>query len=244
MRKSFPGKFYSALFILISSFAFTPPGFCAQIQPARANSALAEKGATLWQLITAGGFVVVLLGILSVIATAFVIYHYKYVKLGKLVPQEFVENLIFLLEKKEYEKAVSVCKQQPNIVSSIALQGLSRRTKGPAMIESAIQYEGKARLERLWQNLNYLSDIAALAPMLGLLGTIFGMIDAFHYFRAGSVHPGVLTQGLAKAMINTAFGLVIAVPCLAFYSYFRGKISHITSNAETAASEITQLLSK
>ena len=80
--------------------------------------------------------------------------------------------------------------------------------------------------------------------MLGLLGTIIGMIDAFNYFKLGTIHPVVLTQGLAKAMINTAFGLVIAVPCLAFYSYFRGKISTITSTAESVASEIVQLMAK
>lgn len=208
------------------------------------NHSLAEKGVTLWQLISSGGVVMIFLGLLSVTATAFIIYHYKYVRLQKLAPPDFIENLVFLLEKKEFEKAVSVCKQQENIISAVALKGLAKRTKGPAVVESAIQYEGKAQLERLWQNLNYLGDIAAVAPLLGLLGTILGMIDAFHYFHAGSVHPGVLTQGLAKAMINTACGLVIAVPSLVFYSYFRGRISRITSQTEAAASEIAQLLAK
>lgn len=215
--------------------------FAATTAPA---SNLTQKGITLWELLVSGGFMIVFLGILSIIGTALIIYHFKYIRLEKMVPQDFVENLFFLLEKKEFEKAVSVCKQQENIVSAIALKGLSKRSKGPAVVENAIQNEGKAQLEKLWQNLNYLSDVAALAPLMGLLGTILGMIDAFHYFKAGSVHPGVLTQGLAKAMINTAAGLVIAVPCLAFYSYFRGRISRITSSAEAAASEVSQLLAK
>ena len=94
------------------------------------------------------------------------------------------------------------------------------------------------------QNLTYLGDIATIAPMMGLLGTVFGMIQAFNFFQAGTVHPGVLTQGLAKAMVNTAFGLVIAVPCLFFYAYFRGRIGEITARAETAASEIVQSIAK
>ena len=96
----------------------------------------------------------------------------------------------------------------------------------------------------MWQNLNYLGDIAVIAPMMGLLGTILGMIDAFNFFKAGTLHPGLLTQGLAKAMINTAMGLIIAVPCLVFYSYFRGRLSTITANAETAAAEIIHTIAK
>ena len=175
---------------------------------------------------------------------ACVIYHFQNVSVNKLTPVDFTENLLFLLEKKEYEKAVSLCRQQENMISAIALKGLQRISRGKAIIEKAIQYEGRRRIEKLWQNLSYLGDLAVIAPMLGLLGTILGMIQAFNFFKAGTVHPGVLTQGLAKAMVNTAFGLIIAVPCMIFYSYFRGKVSTITSNAETAASEITATIAK
>ncbi len=203
-----------------------------------------SEASTLWELISSGGPSMIFLGLVSVAATALVIYHFKYVTTKKLTPPDFTENLLFLLEKKEYEKAVAICRQQENMISGIALKGLQKISRGKTVIEQAIQYEGKQRLEKMWQNLSYLGDIAVVAPMLGLLGTIFGMIDAFNFFKAGTVHPGVLTQGLAKAMVNTAFGLIIAVPALMFYSYFRGRLSTITSNAETAASEIVQTIAK
>ena len=196
------------------------------------------KAETAWNLIASGGPTVFFLCLLSVAALALIIYHFKHMRTERLVPEEFAENLLTLLEKKEYQKAVSICKQQDNLISAIALKGLSKISQGKTVAEMAIQYEGKARIERLWQNLTYLGDIAVIAPMLGLLGTILGMIDSFNFFKAGTIHPGLLTQGLAKAMINTALGLVVALPCLVFYSYFRGKISSITSRAETAASEI------
>ena len=204
----------------------------------------AEHGSTAWRLLVSGGPVILIMLGVSVAAVTSIIYHFKNVKPEKLTPREFTENLIALLEKKEYQKAVSVCKQQENMVSAIALKGLSKISQGKAVVESAIQYEGKARIEKMWQNLNYLGDIAVIAPMLGLLGTILGMIDAFNFFKAGTLHPGLLTQGLAKAMINTAMGLIIAVPCLIFYSYFRGRVSVITSNAETAAAEIMHTIAK
>ena len=213
-----------------------------------ANAAAAAKpageGMTLWSMVVSGGVSMIFLALVSVAATASVIYHFSYVRPEKLTPPDFTENLLFLLEKKEYEKAVAVCRQQENMISAIALKGLQKISRGKAVIEQAIQYEGKQRIERLWQNLSYLGDLAVIAPMLGLLGTILGMIQAFNFFKAGTVHPGVLTQGLAKAMVNTAFGLVIAVPCMIFYSYFRGKISTITSSAESAASEITTTIAK
>ena len=210
-----------------------------------ANAAPAPAAASsLLEMIASGGPSMVVLGLVSVAAVALVIYHFQYVTAKKLTPPDFVENLLFLLEKKEYEKAVAICRQQENMISAIALKGLQKISRGKVVIEQAIQYEGKKRLEKMWQNLSYLGDLAVVAPMLGLLGTIFGMIDAFNFFKAGTVHPGVLTQGLAKAMVNTAAGLIIAVPCLMFYSYFRGKLSTITSNAESAASEIIQTIAK
>ena len=209
-----------------------------------APAAAPGKAQTAWHLVASGGPVVFFLFLLSVAALASVIYHFQSVKEEVLVPRDFTENLLSLLERKEYQKAVSLCKQQENLVSAVALKGLSKISQGKAVAESAIQYEGKARIEKLWQNLTYMGDIAVIAPMLGLLGTILGMIESFNFFKAGTIHPGLLTQGLAKAMINTALGLVVAVPCLIFYSYFRGKISAITSKAEMAASEIAQAITK
>ena len=234
MRKFFARLFFN-FFVL--TFNFSLPVFAAE-------AGHADRAATLWQLIASGGISMIFLGILSVAATALVIYHFRSVSLEKLAPSDFIENILFLIEKKEFDKAITVCKQQENLVSSIALKGLQKHSKGKAVVEEAMQNEGKVRLGKIWQNLSYLGDIATIAPMMGLLGTIFGMIDAFNFFQAGTVHPGVLTQGLAKAMVNTAFGLIIAVPCLFFYSYFRGRISAITSRAETASSEISQMVAK
>ncbi|MBI2095774.1 MAG: MotA/TolQ/ExbB proton channel family protein [Candidatus Omnitrophica bacterium] len=212
-----------------------------------AQAAGPDKAMTLWELVKAGGSCMIFLGALSVLGTASVIYHFRIVTPERLVPREFSENLLFLLEKKEHAKALSVCRQQQdNLVAAIALKGLARLDRGKSVVEEAIQYEGKARIEKLWQNLSYLGDVAAVAPMLGLLGTILGMIEAFNYqaFRAGIIQPVSLAQGLAKAMITTAFGLIIAVPALVFYSYFRGRIGTITSSAERVSAEILHAIQK
>lgn len=211
---------------------------------AAAGPSNAQKGETLWQLIAAGGISMLFLGIMSVATVALAIYHFIYVRPEKIVPQDLTENVLSLLDRGEFEKAKQVCAQQPSLVSSIALKGIEKLPKGHAVVEDAIQHEGKARVERMWQNLTYLGDMAVIAPLVGLLGTIIGMIEAFSYFKAGSINPSVLTAGLAKALINTAAGLVIAVPALVFYSFFRGRLGVITSTAENVASEIAQIMTK
>ncbi len=234
-------KFYLFFSILLLVLFFGHPSFAAA-----PKSEGIEKAMTLWELIVAGGSCMIFLGAISVAAVASVIYHFKYVTPEKLTPGDFTENLLSLLEKKEHQKAISLCKTQENLISSVALKGLGKMSKGHSVMEEAIQHEGKARIEKIWQNLAYLGDMAVVAPMLGLLGTILGMIQAFNYqaFKAGIIRPVSLAQGLAKAMITTAFGLIIAVPILVFYSYFRGRISTITTNAERASSEILQTLKK
>ena len=204
----------------------------------------ASRSGTLWDIIVSGGVSMIFLAALSIAAIALVVYHFRSVVPGKVTPPDFIENLLFLLEKKEYEKAVAICRQQENLISAVALKGLQKMSKGKTVVEEAVQYEGKARIEGLWQNLTYLGDIAVVAPLLGLLGTILGIIEAFGYFKTGSIAPQVLTGGLAKAMVNTVFGLVIAVACLVFYAYFRGRLSLITTNAERASSEIVHALTK
>jgi biopolymer transport protein ExbB len=235
MSKHFRTAFFSFVVTVLS---------LAPAHAASAASSNAEKGSTLWQLIAAGGICMIFLGLMSVATVALAIYHFLYVRAEKLVPQELTENVLSLLDRREYEKAKQVCLQQPTLISAITLKGLEKAARGPVVVEDAIQHEGKARIERMWQNLTYLGDLAVISPMVGLLGTIIGMIEAFSYFKAGSINPSVLTQGLAKAMINTAAGLIIAVPALAFYSFFRGRLSSITSTAENAASEIAQVMTK
>ena len=232
-------KRFLTLFVLAATFTLYPA-----LSYAAKTAAEPSRTSTLWQLISSGGISMIFLAILSILAGALVIYHFIAVTPEKLVPAYFSENVLALVEKKEYEKAIMVCRQQENLISAIVLKGLQKVSKGKVVVEETMQNEGRLRFGQIWQNLSYLGDIAIVAPMLGLLGTVFGMIDAFNFFQAGSVHPGVLTQGLAKAMVNTAFGLIITVPSLIFYAYFRGRISHITATAESAAAEIAQAVAK
>src|SRR5262249_8098382 len=151
---------FIALGLAVAARAATPAA-------APAPGSIQDQATSLWQLLVAGGWCMILQGFLSVGAIALVIYHLKNIKVEKLVPPDFCENLFVLLEKKEYEKALSVSRQQENLVSAIAVSVLPRISRGkmtPAQIEAAVQVEGKSHVEKLWQNLTYLGDIAVVAP--------------------------------------------------------------------------------
>ena len=199
---------------------------------------------SLWDLIRAGGVNMIFLAFLSVVTGALIIHHFVNVTERKLLPRDFTENLLSLLERREYEKAASLCRQQPNLVADVAAAGLKKVHKGGQAVDDAVQNEGKRHIERVWQNLSYLGDATVVAPLLGLLGTIIGMIQAFSFFKAGTINPIVLTQGLAKAMVNTAFGLVIAVVGLCFYAYFRGRVTNLATRTEALATEMANSMKK
>ncbi len=246
MHKHFWVVFYSLILTGLGLAAFASGLYADKIGKYSPNPEMIDKGMTLWQLIVAGGSCMIFIGLLSVAGAAIIIYHFMHVRPDRLVPQDFVETLLSLLEKSEIEKAHNLCKQQPSLISEIIGAGLKKVSQGKAVVEEVIVHEGKIRIEKLWQNLSYLGDIAVIAPMIGLLGTVLGMIQAFNFvaFQAGIVKPVLLANGLAKAMITTAFGLIVAIPIMAFYAYLRGWISTITTTTERVASESIQLIGK
>jgi biopolymer transport protein ExbB len=106
--------------------------------------------------------------------------------------------------------------------------------------------EGRRRADNLWQRLSYLADIAAISPMVGLLGTVLGMIQAFNViaFQTGAVKPILLASGISKAMVTTAAGLIIAIPAMIFHSFFKGRIQDVIARLENISVELYHLLTE
>ena len=103
---------------------------------------------------------------------------------------------------------------------------------------------GRKEVATLWQNISYLADIATVAPMVGLLGTVLGMIQAFNViaFQTAVVKPILLAGGVSKAMVTTAGGLIVAIPIMIFYAYFRGKVQEISSIVESYLTDIIKIV--
>ena len=203
-----------------------------------------QETITLWQFIQAGGWAMLVLGALSVIALAIIVYDFMVIKVELLVPAEFTEDLVRKLEAYQLQEARSMCEKKSNIMAAIALTGLDRRTKGKLVMREAMENTAHKEVGKLWQSITYLGDIAVIAPLLGLLGTVLGMIQAFNVisYAGAGLKPIMLVGGISKALVCTAAGLVIAIPCLSFYSYFRGKVQAISDMVEAYATDVMKLI--
>jgi biopolymer transport protein ExbB len=200
---------------------------------------------TLWQTLKAGGGVMIVIGLLSVAAVAIIIYDFMMLNVNKLAPQRLFTEVMRKLESRDFSGAQTLCMKEGNtIISKIVLAGLERRNPLDDSAREAMENTARVELTGMWQNINYLSDIVAVAPLLGLLGTVLGMIQAFHAvpLQSASVKTTLLAAGISKAMVTTASGLIVAIPALIAYSYFRGKVQQVTNKIEIYSTDIIRAI--
>lgn len=200
---------------------------------------------TLWQTLEAGGGVMVVIGLLSVAAVTIIIYDIMMLNVNKLAPRPLFTDVIKKLEARDFSAAQTAClRENSTIISKIVLAGLERRNPLDASAREAMENTAHVELTNLWQNINYLSDIVAIAPLLGLLGTVLGMIQAFRAvpLQSASVKTTLLAAGISKAMVTTASGLVVAIPTLIAYSYFRGQVQLVTNAIEIYSTDIIKAI--
>jgi biopolymer transport protein ExbB len=196
---------------------------------------------TLWQTLKAGGSVMIVIGLLSVAALAIIIYDLLTLNVDKLAPRRLFEEVMRKIESRDFRAAQTVCQLENNtIISKIVLAGLERKNPLDTAARDAMENTARIEVTNLWQNINYLSDIVAVSPLLGLLGTVLGMIQAFRAvpLQSASVKTALLAAGISKAMVTTASGLVVAIPALIAYSYFRGQVQLVTNKIELYSTDI------
>lgn len=217
-----------------------------EIKPYIDSVEQAKEGLTLWQLIKSGGFIMFVLMLLSIAATAMIVYSFMTIKVTQLCPKEPTQKLIEKLQTGSEQEVRQACESEQNVIPKIILAGLDSKKRGIAFARQAIENRAKREVDGLWQNISYLADIAVVAPLLGLLGTVMGMIQAFNViaFQTAVVKPIVLAGGVSKAMVTTAGGLIVAIPVMLFYAYFRNKFRLITNIIESYTNEIIKSIEK
>jgi biopolymer transport protein ExbB len=143
------------------------------------------------------------------------------------------------------EAAKEVCRNSKGPEASIFYQGLDRVHEGVENAEKAVVSYGGVQMGLLEKNVSWLSLFIALAPMLGFMGTVIGMIGAFDAIaQANDISPGVVAVGIKVALLTTVFGLVVAIILQIFYNYIVSKIDSIVNNMEDASIQLIDLLVK
>lgn len=239
MQKKLHPGFTASVFLAVSLAAFYP------MAKAQEASSAEPTGMSLWQVLQSGGLVMIILGLLSFLMMALIVYMFLRFRVEKFVPMESSHRLIELIRQKRFDEAEKICTAEESAAASIAAAGL--KAKGNlTLARESVEMTARKEVSSLWTLLNYLSEIAQVAPMLGLLGTVLGMIQAFNTiaFDSGVVKPLMLAGGVAKAMITTAGGLSIAITAMIFYSILRPRAQNITNTLETLSSQISEGFSK
>ncbi|KPJ64205.1 hypothetical protein AMK68_02125 [candidate division KD3-62 bacterium DG_56] len=141
-------------------------------------------------------------------------------------------------------EALAACERTPGPVAAVLASGLREASHNGHMVD-AMEEQALAELPHLTRRLVALDTIVTIAPLLGLLGTVWGMINSFHVLaRSGVSRPSGITAGIAEALIATATGLVIAIFTLVAYNYFQDKVKQITGEIEMRSTQLSNLVSR
>ncbi len=216
------------------------------------NEATAEaealgSGDGFFTVVAKGGFLGVVLWLalagLSVAGTHLIVDSFLKIKQDRIIPDELTANIHAALDEENLEKAKSLCAEEPGALSNILSAGFANLGNGA---EDAVTVVADLESEKLLQRVNYLNVVGNLAPMLGLLGTVQGMIMAFATLgtEAGAAKNAMLATNISQALYTTAAGLLIAVPALGFYSFFRNRATKIILSMEGLTMELMKKLRK
>jgi biopolymer transport protein ExbB len=222
------------------------------LDPAAAEAAGKEASANAMgfgSIILSGGWLGIVLwlalGSCSVAGFALIVDSFITIQEKKIVPAKFVAEIREAMEQGDVLKAVKHCDEQPGPLSNILTAGFSNVQEGFDAIQEAVGIAADLESEKLMQRITYLNVVANLAPMLGLLGTVQGMIFAFATLgtqSAGAAQQAMLAVNIAQALYTTAAGLLAAVPALAFYFFFRNRMTKITLGMEALTLDLIKVL--
>lgn len=203
---------------------------------------------TLWDIIKRGGYCMYPLGALSLIGTTLVLVFIFTLRRSSVVSPRYMATVDALLRKKDYLGLLAVSNRHNEAVARIVQRTLDFATKNPTatyeQVREIAETEGTRQSSALQQQITYLADIGGIAPMIGLLGTVTGMIKSFTVLAGDAAisRANVLAEGISEALIATAAGLFIGIPAMAFYAFFRGRVQRLTADLESAATQVLSIL--
>ena len=196
-----------------------------------------DAGSTWWDTIQAGGIVGYIIIGLSTIALALVIMHLVQIRRDALLPPDQVETIENLLSQGQVAQALEYCydPEADSYLTRIMGVGLTRYQKsafGAFEIKTAIEEAGEDQTARLYRSTDALGVIGSIAPLLGLLGTVLGMVGAFESLsRTATPNHEALAASISLALVTTLMGLILAIPCITLHRYFGNRIDAFASEA-------------
>ena len=237
-----------AMLALMGALTFAPVSVMAQ-DAAPAETAVVEEGGIHKELKTKfiegdAGFMS-LPAIALVIGLAFCIERIVYLSLAEVNTKKLLANIEGALEKGDVEGAKTIARNTRGPVASICYQGLMRIDEGIDVVERSVVSYGGVQAGYLEKGCSWITLFIAMAPSLGFIGTVVGMVMAFDQIQqAGDISPTVVAGGMKVALITTIFGLIVALVLQLFYNYILAKIEEITSQMEDSSITLLDIIMK
>lgn len=177
-----------------------------------------------------------LVALALILGLAFCIERIIYLSLSEINAKKFMEDLDTLVRNGQAEEAKTLCQNTRGPVASICYQGLLRMNESPEETERSIESYANVQVANLEKGTSWIKLFIAIAPSLGFLGTVIGMVMAFDQIQmAGDISPTIVASGMKVALITTIFGIIAALILQLFYNYIISKIEHLTSQMEESA---------
>lgn len=201
---------------------------------------------TFWEYMEKGGPVMWPLLVFSIMGVAFSIERFFALRKAQINVNEFLAKIRkALMVNRSLRDAVKICEQYRGPVASIMKAGLLKFGQPKEDVEKTIENAALFEMGRLERGLNVLATTANVAPLLGFLGTVAGMINSFDALaKQGLSNPGAVAAGISEALITTATGLIIAIPIQLAYNYFATRINKFVRDIETATNMLIETFSE
>ncbi|MDP8290225.1 MAG: MotA/TolQ/ExbB proton channel family protein [Candidatus Susulua stagnicola] len=201
----------------------------------------------MWGLILKSGWLIIPIFLSSFFSVAIIVERllfYFSIKSNNLL---VISKILELVRKNKITEAIDICEKNPFYATSILKSGLSHYEEPKDVIKEAMENTSLYEIPKLEKNLNFLSTIAHISPLLGLLGTVVGLVKCFYIIEQktvsmGLVNPADLAGGIWEALLSTVAGLCVAIPSYIMYNYFVHKVNLLTLGAERAATELLEFL--
>jgi len=229
---------FNILFLVVVVFAAT----IVLPATALAQDEGGEKPSFVESILTDGGPIGWVIMLLSVATLALIIEFGVNVRADKLCPPELIDEIEALLEEDEYQEALELCESEPNFITRSLAAGLPRLGEGYAKVKEAMEGAAGVEAVKLQQKVSWMLFLSNVAPLLGLFGTVSGMITAFQKIveLGAKVQPSDLAVGISAALVTTFLGLLVAIPAVTAYQYFRNKATRISIHFAEVLEEMTE----
>ena len=197
----------------------------------------------MYQFVMKGGYLMYPIMFCSVLALAILFERLFALRRSRIIPEKFIIEVSDLVRQQRMEDAMTQCRLNNSSIARVLMAGISRHHKSRQQVKEAIEDVGRLEAANLERFLTILGTIAGIAPLLGLLGTVTGMIKAFNVIsHAGIGNPQMLAGGISEALITTATGLTVAIPAFVFYKLLRSRVDKRILRMERVSIEVLDLI--